>query len=173
MSDQADKAPREKPRWREDFPVRWAQERYVSRRELAKFLTLGSALLATAGGVIAAIGNRGRREPKAPEVRVADASSVPVGGSALFRYPTSEDPCILVRGQDGSLRAFSQVCTHLSCAVVYQPARDELFCPCHHGVFSARDGRPLAGPPVRRLPMIQVEQRGDDVVAIGIGSDDS
>jgi Rieske Fe-S protein len=167
MSEPADKAPRETPRWREDFPVRWAQDHYVTRRELAKFLTLGSAFLATAGGVIAAVGRWGRREPKAPDVRVASAAGVPVGGSALFRYPTSGDPCILVRGQDGSLRAFSQVCTHLSCAVVYRAENDELFCPCHHGVFSARDGRALAGPPVRRLPMIQVEQRGDDVIAIG------
>lgn len=167
MSDQPDKAPPEAPRWREDFPVRWAQDHYVTRRELAKFLTLGSALLATAGGVIAAVGRWGRRNEKAPDVRVASASSVPVGGSALFRYPTSGDPCILVRGQDGSLRAFSQVCTHLSCAVVYHPDSDELFCPCHHGIFSAKDGRPIAGPPVRRLPMIQVELRGDDIIATG------
>ena len=167
MSDPSDKSPRETPRWREDFPVRWEQDHYVTRRELAKFLTLGSALLATAGGVIAAVGRWGHRETKAPDVRVASASSMPVGGSALFRYPTSDDPCILVRGQDGSLRAFSQVCTHLSCAVVYRAENDELFCPCHHGIFSARDGRPVAGPPVRRLPMIQVEVRGDDVVAVG------
>lgn len=167
MSDHPDDAPPEVPRWREDFPVRWAHDHYVTRRELAKFLTLGSALLATASGAIAAIGRWGRHEAKAPPVRVARASSIPPGGSALFRYPTSGDPCILVRGQDGSLRAFSQVCTHLSCAVVHHPERDELFCPCHHGIFSAIDGRPIAGPPIRRLPMIQLELRGDDVIAVG------
>ena len=84
MSDQSDKAPGETPRWREDFPVRWEQDHYVTRRELAKFLTLGSALLATAGGVIAAVGRWGRRAEKVPDVRVASASSLPVGGSALF-----------------------------------------------------------------------------------------
>ena len=32
----------ERPRWREDFPVRWDEDNYMTRRELAKFLTLGS-----------------------------------------------------------------------------------------------------------------------------------
>ena len=33
-------------RWRKDFPVRWDEDNYMTRRELAKFLTLGSGLLA-------------------------------------------------------------------------------------------------------------------------------
>ena len=37
----------ERPRWREDFPVRWDEDHYMTRRELAKFLTLGSGLLAS------------------------------------------------------------------------------------------------------------------------------
>jgi Rieske Fe-S protein len=155
------------PRWQEDFPIRWATDHYVTRRELAKFLTLGSALLAAASGVIAAVGRWGRRAGPAPGVVVAQASAIPADGSLLFRYPTDDDPCILVRGKDGNLRAYSQVCTHLSCAVVHRAEGDELYCPCHHGVFSAADGRPVAGPPVRRLPLIRLEQRGDEVVAVG------
>lgn len=163
----SDDAPHPAPRWRADFPIRWADDHYVTRRELAKFLTLGSALLAAASGAIAAVGRWGRRAFASPRVVVARASAIPTAGSVLFSYPTSEDPCILVRGDDGALRAFSQVCTHLSCAVVHRPERGELFCPCHNGVFSAADGRPIAGPPSRRLPVIRIEQRGDDVVAIG------
>ena len=34
--------------------------------------------------------------------------------------------------------------------------------------FSARDGRPLAGPPTRPLPRIVLEQRGGDLVATGV-----
>jgi len=167
MNDEAPSPARPAPRWRRDFPVRWALDHYVTRRELAKFLTLGSALLATASGVIAAIGRWGHRGGQTPSVPIANASSLAASGSALFRYPTSEDPCILVRGKDGTLRAFSQVCTHLSCAVVHHAERDELFCPCHHGIFSATDGRPIAGPPTRRLPVIHIEQRGDEILAVG------
>ena len=50
----------ERPRWREDFPVRWDEDHYMTRRELAKFLTLGSGLLASVNVLIAFIGLTGR-----------------------------------------------------------------------------------------------------------------
>jgi len=154
-------------RWREDFPVRWDEDNYMTRRELAKFLTLGSGLLAGANVLIAFIGLT-RQAPAFPVQRIAAVEDIPRGGSLLFRYPTAEDPCILVRDSGGRFDAFSQVCTHLSCAVVHRPAEQALACPCHKGSFSTVDGRPLAGPPTRRLPRILIEQRGADVVALGI-----
>ena len=154
-------------RWREDFPVRWDEDNYMTRRELAKFLTLGSGLLAGANLLVAFIGLGGTL-PTAPEVEIAGAGEMPRGGSLLFRYPTAEDPCILVRDKDGRFDAFSQVCTHLSCAVVHIPDSVTLACPCHNGLFSPVDGRPLAGPPTRRLPRILIEARGATIVATGI-----
>jgi nitrite reductase/ring-hydroxylating ferredoxin subunit len=157
----------ERPRWREDFPVRWDDDHYMTRRELAKFLTLGSGLLMGVNGLIAFIGLTGA-PPAPPTRRIAGVDEVPPGGSLLFRYPGDDDPCILVRGVSGSFDAFSQVCTHLSCAVVHRPGEQALACPCHNGSFSSSDGRPLAGPPTRRLPRIVIEQRGADLVATGI-----
>jgi nitrite reductase/ring-hydroxylating ferredoxin subunit len=157
----------DRPRWREDFPVRWDEDHYMTRRELAKFLTLGSGLLATVNVLIAAIGLNASI-PTTPVQRIASAGDVPPGGSLLFRYPTDADPCILVRDLSGKLDAYSQVCTHLSCAVVHRPDDRALACPCHKGSFSSVDGRPLAGPPTRRLPRIVIEERGADIVAIGI-----
>ena len=157
----------ERPRWREDFPVRWDDDHYMTRRELAKFLTLGSGLLAGVNALIALIGLTGA-PPASPVRRIAAADEVAPGGSLLFRYPTDDDPCILVRDASGRFDAFSQVCTHLSCAIVHRPDERALACPCHKGSFSSSDGRPLAGPPTRRLPRIVVEQRGGDLVATGI-----
>lgn len=155
------------PRWRLDFPIRWEADNYVSRRELAKFLTLGSALLVGANALLALLARF--QKPRAyPERTIGRASALAAGGTQLFRYPTDGDPCILVRGADGKLAAYSQVCTHLSCAVVHRPESRELFCPCHHGVFAADDGRPIAGPPTRRLPRITLEERGDEIVATGV-----
>jgi len=154
-------------RWREDFPVRWDHDHYMTRRELAKFLTLGSGLLASTNVLIALIGLF-RRAPAPPEHRFASLDDVAPGGSLVFRYPTDDDPCILVRQLSGRIDAYSQVCTHLSCAVVHEPDARRLACPCHKGSFSALDGRPVAGPPTRRLPRILIEQRGRDLVAIGI-----
>jgi Rieske Fe-S protein len=154
-------------RWREDFPVGWEDDRYVTRRELAKFLTLGSGLLAAASGLMAVVG-LGARRPATPPQLVARIDEVPPGGSKLFRYPTPDDPCILLRDAEGRFEAFSQVCTHLSCAVVHDAADATLRCPCHRGVFAASDGRPLAGPPTRPLPRIRIERQGQDVVALGV-----
>lgn len=157
----------ETPRWREDFPIGWERDHYVTRRDLAKFLTLGSAVMAAASSVLAVAG-RLYRSPRYRRMHIAQLSSLPRNGSILFRYPTAQDPCILVRSASGELSAYSQVCTHLSCAVVYWKEEKTLYCPCHRGQFDPASGRPTAGPPQRRLPRIQLDVRGDDVYATGV-----
>jgi Rieske Fe-S protein len=154
-------------RWREDFPVGWESDNYVTRREMVKFLALGSLTIAGANAVVAAIPHV-VKALEMPKTRVALASSIPVGGSKLFSYPTAEDPCILIRQNNGDLVAYSQVCTHLSCAVVHNEKEDALFCPCHHGLFSVAEGRPYAGPPTRSLPRIKLEQEGNEIFAVGV-----
>jgi Rieske Fe-S protein len=155
------------PQWREDFPITWEEDHYVTRRELAKFLTLGSVLLAAASAAIGLIGRLRRRSDAPGPIKIGTAAEIPIGGTLLFRYPTPEDPCIAIRAKDGKLRAYSQVCTHLSCAVVHRPQNDELFCPCHEGRFSASEGRPIAGPPTRRLPRILLSEERGDLLAVG------
>ncbi len=76
-----------------------------------------------------------------------------------------------MRAGDGRLHAYSQKCTHLSCAVVYSPERDRLECPCHDGVFSVATGAVEQGPPPRPLQRIELEQRPDGIYAVGIGED--
>jgi arsenite oxidase small subunit len=159
------------PQWRADFPVRWEDDHYVTRRELAKFLTLGSVLLVGANAAVVAAG-KARAHPAYMPLRIASASALGPGDSVLFRYPTIEDPCILVRTMRGVLAAFSQVCTHLSCAVLYRASDDRLYCPCHEGLFDCQGSRggapPIAGPPERPLPRITLDVRGDDVFATGV-----
>jgi Rieske Fe-S protein len=91
-----------------------------------------------------------------------------VGDVKLFNYPTANDPCILVRTPSGRLAAYSQKCTHLSCAVYYSNSHNRLECPCHDGYFSAEDGTVLQGPPPRPLPLIQIGQRGNQLFATGV-----
>lgn len=154
-------------RWREDFPVEWEKDNYVTRREMVKFLALGSLTIAGANAVVAAIPHIAKAA-EMPRAKVALASSIPAGGSKLFSYPTEEDPCILVRQGNGDLVAYSQVCTHLSCAVVHSEKENALFCPCHHGYFSVDEGRPYAGPPTRPLRRIRLEQQGNEIFAVGV-----
>jgi Rieske Fe-S protein len=110
-----------------------------------------------------------RRRRGAFEIRrVASLDALPVGGTLVFDYPGEQDPCVLVRVSDSELVAYSQKCTHLSCAVIPDPAQGVLHCPCHEGIFDLRSGRPTAGPPRRPLPRILLDVRGRDVYATGV-----
>jgi Rieske Fe-S protein len=109
-----------------------------------------------------------RREPAYPIRRIARAGEIPVGGIRLFNYPGPQDACILIRPDAETFLAFSQKCTHLSCAVYYAAERGRLECPCHQGVFEAATGRVVAGPPKRPLPKIVIEKRGDILLARGV-----
>ena len=153
-------------KWRQDFPIEWEGDHYVSRREMVKFLTLGSLLLALVNWATV-LASRFLHRGSKVERYIGLASSFDQSESMLFRYPTDEDPCIAVRTPEGKLVAYSQVCTHLSCAVIYDKADNGLFCPCHHGLFNL-DGQPVAGPPTRRLPRVILKQRGDKIYAIGM-----
>ncbi len=156
------------PRWKQDFPILWEEDHYVTRRELAKFLTLGSGTIVAATVGVALVGDRLRPSGKMAKQRIEGAESLERGGSLLFRYPSEEDPCILLRLEDGKLTAYSQVCTHLSCAVVHRPGSRELDCPCHEGHFDCADGRASSGPPTRRLPRVLLDQTADGVFAAGV-----
>lgn len=157
----------EVPLWRDEFSVHAAEERYVSRRQFGKFLVLTS-LGMFAGNLWILVRSWMRGQPAWLPRVVARASEVPVGGVKLFTYPGPHDPCILVRPDAETFAAFSQKCTHLSCAVYYEASRRRLECPCHEGYFSVKDGSVLQGPPPRPLPRVVLERRGDELVAIRV-----
>ncbi len=158
----------DQPAWRRDFPIDTPQDQYVERRDFVKFLTLTS--LAFVVGQLWIAGQswfRGRALPPGA-IKIASLSALPIGGSAVFDYPAQHDACVLVRIGESELVAFSQKCTHLSCAVIPRPDQSVLHCPCHEGSFDLRTGRVLAGPPPRPLPRITLEIRGDDIYATGV-----
>lgn len=164
-----DAAPAERqPSWRQDFPIDWPEDQYVARRDFAKFLVLTSGALAAGQGWIAARHLVRRNRPPPPRLRIASLRDVPVGSALTFGYPEPGSPCLLIRPDAQTLVAYSQLCTHLSCAVVPRVKEGILHCPCHEGYFDLRTGRNIAGPPPRPLPKIKLEMEGDNVYAIGV-----
>ena len=152
MSDQPD--------WKSEFPVRQSAEHDISRRQFAN--VAGCSALAVGAGWL--VRDKILPIPRATERKlVAHVSEVPVGSSRLFRYPTEAHPAILVRLGENEFAAYSQSCTHLMCPVHYQHEKQQFFCPCHEGFFSAQDGRVLAGPPPRALPRYPVEIRNGEI----------
>jgi Rieske Fe-S protein len=100
--------------------------------------------------------------------RLASVDDLEVGGALVFSYPGEHDTCLLVRLGPTEFVAYSQKCTHLSCAVIPRPEQGVLHCPCHEGFFDLRSGRPTAGPPRRPLPRILLDIRGREVYATGV-----
>ncbi len=158
----------QQPAWREDFPIDWPQDQYVERRDFVKFLVLTSGALAVGQLWIAGQNFWRRLSGALPKVRIAGTGDLAVGGALGFRYPTPNDPCLLVRAGDAEFVAFSQTCTHLSCAVIPRPAENIFLCPCHEGKFDLRSGAPVAGPPQRPLPRIELEISQAGIYAVGV-----
>jgi len=148
------------PLWRRDFPYEALAEEEVTRREFARYLALGTGILAGANVGIALwtqLRNINTGTPR-PIVALAD---VPIGETYLFKYPSDDDPAILLRVADRQVVAFSQKCTHLGCVVYYQADEHRWHCPCHEGNFAELTGAVLSGPPPRPLGRVAVEIRDD------------
>ncbi len=154
------------PVWKRDFPYEAAAEDEVTRREFARYLVAGAAVMA-AGNVGLAAWTQLRRINAGEAREVVALDSVPVGETHLFRYPTDADPAILLRIDDATVVAFSQKCTHLGCVVYYESAEDRWHCPCHEGNFDTRSGVVISGPPPRPLGRIDVEVRDGAIWALG------
>jgi Rieske Fe-S protein len=146
-----------------DFPIERVEAEHVSRREFAKFLCLVSGGMAVGTGWVAV---KDRLFPPLRikgEAFVCQTSAVPPGGTYAFKVSGLRTPFVLIHLNDGSWRAYEQKCTHLSCAVFYQPQADKIQCPCHNGWFDARTGNVLQGPPPRPLPRLDVIVKDEQV----------
>jgi Rieske Fe-S protein len=158
----------EQPRWRRDFAIDWPEDQHVARRDFTKFLVLTSGAFAVGQGWIAAQSLVRERRAPVQRKRIASLGELVPGTVVLFRFPDEHEPCLLVRTKEGELVAYSQKCTHLSCAVVPRVDQGVLLCPCHHGYFDLATGRNIAGPPPRPLPVVELVIEGDDVYAVAI-----
>ena len=155
------------PRWRRDFPVDVAEDVYVARRDFTKFMVLVSGSF-VAGQAWIAIKTLGGAEPGPGPRRIARVDDLAVGRAAIFSYPLEHDTCLLVRAGKEEFLAYSNKCSHLSCAVKPDIESGRLLCPCHQGSFDLATGRPLAGPPRRPLSRILLEVRDGAVYATGV-----
>lgn len=158
----------QQPAWRGDFPIDWPQDQYVERRDFMKFMVLTSLAFTVGQFWIAAQSWWRRRSDESGLVRLASVNELPVGAMQTFAFPTEHDPCVLVRPDERTFVAYSQKCTHLSCAVVPRVEEGVIRCPCHEGFFDLASGRPISGPPRRPLSRVRLEVRGDQIFAAGL-----
>lgn len=97
-------------------------------------------------------------------VRLGPSTALARNQSATYNDPTDGNSDILIRHSDGSLSAFSAVCTHAGCTVGYQGG--QIVCPCHGGLYNARTGAVEGGPPPAPLPAKKVIDSGGSLYAV-------
>lgn len=135
----------------------------MNRRRFVN-LFLGGSLLGTIASLLYPV-IRYLLPPRQAESTVKKLAAAKVGELApnsakLFRFGST--PAILINTAEGELRAFSAVCTHLTCTVNYEGDTETLFCPCHNGRFDLA-GNVVSGPPPRPLESLEVEVSDSDV----------
>jgi Rieske Fe-S protein len=156
----------QQPHWNKDFPTDIPEDDYVARREFVKFLVLTSGAFAAGQCWIAAASVARGRGPY-PRQQICTVAELESKRVVEFRYPDAE-PCLALALAPGRFVAYAQECTHLACAVVPHFEKGELHCPCHNGSFAAADGRPVAGPPRRPLPLVTLDVQNGAVFAVGV-----
>lgn len=62
---------------------------------------------------------------------------------------------VVNQGSD-QVRVYSNMCTHLSCRVIWQGENEIYHCPCHDGNFSP-EGEVVGGPPPRPLDVYETK----------------
>jgi Rieske Fe-S protein len=97
-------------------------------------------------------------------VRIGPSSKLPDGQAALYRDPSDGQPDIAIRQSDGSIDAFSAVCTHAGCTVGY--AGGQIVCPCHGGTYSPTTGQVTGGPPPTPLARKKVIEANGSIYAV-------
>ncbi len=97
-------------------------------------------------------------------VKLGSSGQLPAGQAAQYTDPGDRQPDILIRARDGSLAAFSAICTHQGCTVGYEGG--QIVCPCHGGVYDPRTGAVLGGPPPAPLAARRVVEQGGLIYAV-------
>ena len=136
----------------------------LDRRAFLRYL-LNGGLLALVGAALYPIARyvyppRGT-EASVSSVVAATAGELATNAAKIFKF--GNRPGILVHTPQGTLKAFSAVCTHLNCTVQYDSETSVIWCACHNGKFDL-NGQVISGPPPRPLEPYQVNVRGDEVV---------
>jgi menaquinol-cytochrome c reductase iron-sulfur subunit len=102
-------------------------------------------------------------------VPLGNLEDYPVGTPTLFSFTrttingwektTNSYGVYVYRPSETETIVFSNICTHLSCRVVWHSDVEEYICPCHDGRFGI-EGNLISGPPPR--PLDRYETKVED-----------
>jgi arsenite oxidase small subunit len=143
---------------------RVAKELNYSRRSFVETM-VGFAALVGLGVVLASLKLPTASSPPVssaqvagPKTAVANTSNLQVDSPVYFEYPSGY-PNVLFKRSDGSLAAFSLLCTHVCCETTFESSSSSFYCPCHGSVFDSA-GRVVRGPATTPLPSVTLTVDG-------------
>ena len=90
---------------------------------------------------------------------LATTSDVPVDGGKIV---DADGGIVITQPAAGTYKAFTAVCTHQQCTVG-SVSDNQITCPCHGSVFSAKDGSVINGPAQAPLAAKNIKVSGDQI----------
>ncbi len=159
-------------------------ESELSRRD---FFKIGGATAAGVGAAMIGVSptnaqaktDTGRVTLNYPNRLVGKAATMQAHKIVMFNYPDQASPCAAVKlgkavpggvGPEGDIVAYSTMCTHMGCPVVYNG--DGVFkCGCHYSQFDAeKQGQMICGQATENLPRVELtyDASKDAITAVGI-----
>ena len=89
-------------------------------------------------------------------------------GEMDFNYPDADSPCKAV-WVNGEIKAYSLLCTHKGCPIMYRASSKSFRCPCHFSEFDAElNGQMIIGQATENIPEILVKVKDGNIIAYGV-----
>ncbi|BEP15609.1 hypothetical protein acdb102_39200 [Acidothermaceae bacterium B102] len=101
--------------------------------------------------------------PSSTGATITTAAAVDAAGGVEFKNPTTGDSAYVVQTAPGKYAAFTAICTHAGCTVAYLKKTSQFQCPCHGGLYDAKTGKVLSGPPPAPLPSIAIKNVNGEI----------
>jgi cytochrome b6-f complex iron-sulfur subunit len=139
-------------------------ERAPSRRSFLRWLA-GLTIFSTIAMVVTPIvaflvPTKASSSASGGKTLVGTTADIPAGGGKVVAMGNT--PAVVVNTDQG-VRAYSAICTHLGCVVVWNDLAGVIQCPCHDGRFNPLSGTVVSGPPPAPLPSLTVTVEGDQI----------
>ena len=96
-----------------------------------------------------------------PELRLGTPQEITFERSRVdgWKVQNEKGNAWVVLNNDGTMTAFSPLCTHLGCAYQWTAKQKQFSCPCHGSAFGL-NGNVLSGPAPRPLDRYAVKVEG-------------
>lgn len=114
---------------------------------------------AAAGGGASASSDSGSGSGSGGGSALAQTSQVPVDGGVVVN---ADGGIVITQPAAGTFKAFTAICTHQGCTVS-SVSDNQITCPCHGSVFSAKDGSVISGPAQAPLSAKNIKVSGSQI----------